>query len=510
MSEKKYVVAIDQGTTSTRCMVFNKKGLPVCSHQMEHAQIYPNPGWVEHDAMEIWSRTQDVIRGALSQGGISADEIAAVGITNQRETTVVWEKATGKPIYNAIVWQCMRTQDFCAQWQKSPGWEQTITGEGKVKEHTGLLISPYFSGTKIKWILDRVPGARERAERGELLFGNTDTWLIWNLTGGPHGGVHVTDVSNASRTLLMNIETLQWDKTMMDFLGVPEAMLPKIKPSSFVYGNTAKGGPFGAEIPIAGDLGDQQAALFGQACLGKGEAKNTYGTGCFMLMNIGEKPIPSKNGLLTTAFYSRQEGKCVYALEGSIAITGAAIQWLRDNLKLVDDAPDTEYFASKVEDSGGIYFVPAFSGLFAPYWDMTARGAIVGLTRYIRKAHIIRATLESICYQTRDVIEAMQKDSGVNLTSLKVDGGAVKNNLLMQMQADILGTEVVRPVVNETTALGAAYAAGLATGFWKDEGEIRSNWAMDRKFASLSAAEKREAMYGGWKKAVEKSRAWTD
>lgn len=510
MSEKKYVVAIDQGTTSTRCMVFNKKGLPVCSHQMEHAQIYPNPGWVEHDAMEIWSRTQDVIRGALSQGGISADEIAAVGITNQRETTVVWEKATGKPIYNAIVWQCMRTQDFCAQWQKSPGWEQTITGEGKVKEHTGLLISPYFSGTKIKWILDRVPGARERAERGELLFGNTDTWLIWNLTGGPHGGVHVTDVSNASRTLLMNIETLQWDKTMMDFLGVPEAMLPKIKPSSFVYGNTAKSGPFGAEIPIAGDLGDQQAALFGQACLGKGEAKNTYGTGCFMLMNIGEKPIPSKNGLLTTAFYSRQEGKCVYALEGSIAITGAAVQWLRDNLKLVDEAPDTEYLASKVEDSGGIYFVPAFSGLFAPYWDMTARGAIVGLTRYIRKTHIIRATLESICYQTRDVIEAMQKDSGVNLTSLKVDGGAVKNNLLMQMQADILGTEVVRPVVNETTALGAAYAAGLATGFWKDEGEVRSNWAMDRKFASLSAPEKREAMYGGWKKAVEKSRGWTD
>lgn len=510
MSEKKYVVAIDQGTTSTRCMIFNKKGLPVCSHQMEHAQIYPNPGWVEHDAMEIWSRTQDVIRGALSQGGISADEIVAVGITNQRETTVVWEKATGKPIYNAIVWQCMRTQDFCAQWQKSPGWEQTITGEGKVKEHTGLLISPYFSGTKIKWILDRVPGARERAERGELLFGNTDTWLIWNLTGGPHGGVHVTDVSNASRTLLMNIETLQWDKTMMDFLGVPEAMLPKIKPSSFVYGNTAKGGPFGAEIPIAGDLGDQQAALFGQACLGKGEAKNTYGTGCFMLMNIGEKPIPSKNGLLTTAFYSRQEGKCVYALEGSIAITGAAVQWLRDNLKLVDEAPDTEYLASKVEDSGGIYFVPAFSGLFAPYWDMTARGAIVGLTRYIRKAHIIRATLESICYQTRDVIEAMQKDSGVNLTSLKVDGGAVKNNLLMQMQADILGTEVVRPVVNETTALGAAYAAGLATGFWKDEGEVRSNWAMDRKFASLSAPEKREAMYGGWKKAVEKSRGWTD
>ncbi len=510
MSEKKYVVAIDQGTTSTRCMVFDRKGLPVCSQQMEHAQIYPNPGWVEHDAMEIWSRTQDVIRGALSAGNIAAGDIAAVGITNQRETTVVWEKSTGKPIHNAIVWQCMRTQDFCAQWQKSSGWEQTITGEGKVKDITGLLISPYFSGTKIKWILDRVPGARERAERGELLFGNTDTWLIWNLTGGPNGGVHVTDVSNASRTLLMNIETLRWDRTMMDFLGIPEAMLPQIKPSSHVYGNTVKHGPFGAEIPIAGDLGDQQAALFGQACLSKGEAKNTYGTGCFMLMNIGDKPIPSKNGLLTTAFYSREEGRCVYALEGSIAITGAAVQWLRDNLKLVDEAPDTEYFASKVEDSGGIYFVPAFSGLFAPYWDMTARGAIVGLTRFIRKSHIIRATLESICYQTRDVIEAMQKDSGVNLTSLKVDGGAVKNNLLMQMQADILGTEVVRPVVNETTALGAAYAAGLATGFWKDESEIRNNWAMDRKFASLSTTERRRVMYDGWKKAVEKSRGWTD
>lgn len=510
MSEKKYVAAIDQGTTSTRCMIFNKKGLPVCSDQMEHAQIYPHPGWVEHDPMEIWSRTQDVIRNALERGGISPAEIAAIGITNQRETTVVWDKATGRPIYNAIVWQCVRTQDFCAQWQKMPGWEQTVTGEGKVKDHTGLLINPYFSGTKIKWILDNVPGARERAERGELLFGNTDCWLIWNLTGGPNGGVHVTDVSNASRTLLMNIETLQWDKAMLDFLDVPEAMLPKIMPSSGVFGMTAKNGPFGADIPVSGDLGDQQAALFGQACLKKGEAKNTYGTGCFMLMNIGEKPIQSMNGLLTTAFYSREQGKCVYALEGSIAIAGAAVQWLRDNLKLVDAAPDTEFFASKVEDSGGVYFVPAFSGLFAPHWDMTARGAIVGLTRYVQKSHIIRATLESICYQTRDVIDAMQKDSGVNLTSLKVDGGAVKNDLLMQMQADILGVEVVRPVVNETTALGAAYAAGLAVGFWKDENEIRANWAVDRKFASLSLPEKREKMYAGWKKAVEKSRGWTE
>ena len=510
MSEKKYVAAIDQGTTSTRCMLFAKDGRPVASEQMEHAQIYPKPGWVEHDAMEIWSRTQDVIRGALAKKNISPDEIAAVGITNQRETTVVWDKKTGKPVYNAIVWQCTRTQDFANWWMKQPGWEQNAKGEGKVKNITGLLINPYFSGTKIKWILDNVPGVRERAEKGELLFGNTDTWLIWNLTGGPNGGVHVTDVSNASRTLLMNIETLKWDKTMMEFLGIPECMLPKIMPSSAVYGKTDKNGPFGAEIPVAGDLGDQQAALFGQACLSKGEAKNTYGTGCFMLMNIGDKPIPSKEGLLTTAFYSREEGKCFYALEGSIAIAGAAIQWLRDNLKLVDDAPVTEYFAGKVEDSAGVYFVPAFSGLFAPYWDMSARGAIVGMTRYVRKEHIIRATLESLCYQTRDVIEAMEKDSGAKLTSLKVDGGAVVNNLLMQIQADILGTEVVRPVVNETTALGAAYAAGLATGFWKDENDIRNNWAMDHKFNPEMCPNKREELYAGWKKAITKAQGWTD
>ena len=510
MSEKKYVAAIDQGTTSTRCMIFGKDGRPVCSDQMEHTQIYPQPGWVEHDAMEIWSRTQDVIRGALTKGNISPDEIAAVGITNQRETTVVWDKKTGKPIYNAIVWQCTRTQDFCTKWLAEPGWGQNDKGEGKVKDHTGLLINPYFSGTKIRWILDNVPGAREQAERGDLLFGNTDTWLIWNLTGGPNGGVHVTDVSNASRTLLMNIETLEWDKVMMDQLKVPACMLPEIVPSSGVMGKTKKEGIFGAEIPVAGDLGDQQAALFGQACLTKGEAKNTYGTGCFMLMNIGNRPIPSKNGLLTTAYYSREKGKCVYALEGSIAIAGAAVQWLRDNLKMVDSAPDTEFIARKVEDSGGIYFVPAFSGLFAPYWDMTARGAIVGLTRYITKPHFVRATLESICYQTRDVIEAMEKDSGVRLTSLKVDGGAVTNDLLMQLQADILGTKVVRPVVNETTALGAAYAAGLAVGFWKDEGDIRANWAVDKEFDSRTADEDREKMYSGWKKAVEKTRGWTD
>ena len=521
MSGKKYVAAIDQGTTSTRCMLFAKDGRPVASHQMEHVQIFPNPGWVEHNAMEIWSRTQDVIRGVLEKAGATADEIAAVGITNQRETTVVWEKATGKPIYNAIVWQCTRTQDFCAEWLKTPGWEQNQKGEGKVKKITGLLINPYFSGTKIRWILDNameiwsrtqdvIRGVLEKAERGELLFGNTDTWLIWNLTGGVNGGVHVTDVSNASRTLLMNIETLKWDKEMLDFLKIPESMLPEIKPSSYVYGKTVKSGPFGGEIPVAGDLGDQQAALFGQACLSEGEAKNTYGTGCFMLMNIGDKPIPSTNGLLTTAFYSREEGKCYYALEGSIAIAGAAIQWLRDNLKLVDDAPVTEYFAGKVKDSAGIYFVPAFSGLFAPYWDMTARGAIVGLTRYVRKEHFIRATLESLCYQTRDVIEAMEKDSGKKLTALKVDGGAVVNNLLMQLQADILGTEVVRPVVNETTALGASYAAGLAVGFWKDESDIRANWAVDHVFKCESSVQEREKNYDGWKKAIEKAKGWTD
>jgi len=507
---KKYVVAIDQGTTSTRCMVFDAKGLPVCSQQMEHAQIYPKPGWVEHDALEIWSRTQDVIRGALEKGRIAPDEIASIGITNQRETTVVWEKATGKPIYNAIVWQCMRTQDFCGEWQRTPGWQQTASGEGKVKDHTGLLISPYFSGTKIKWILDNVPGARERAAKGEILFGNIDTWVIWNLTGGPNGGVHVTDVSNASRTLLMNIKTLQWDQEMMKFLDVPAAMLPAIKPSSFVYGHTKADGPFGAAIPVAGDLGDQQAALFGQACFRKGDAKNTYGTGSFLLLNIGEDPVLSKNGLLTTAGYSLQEGKCTYALEGSIAITGAAVQWLRDNLRLFDEAPDSEYFARKVEDSGGIYFVPAFSGLYAPYWDMEARGAIVGLTRYIRKEHLIRATLESICYQTRDVVEAMNKDSGVPLAELKVDGGAVKNDLLMQMQADILGTKVVRPEVNETTALGAAYAAGLATGFWKSTDELTDHWAEDRRFDPLLAADKRAEHYKGWQKAVTKAKGWID
>jgi glycerol kinase len=402
----------------------------------------------------------------------------------------------------------MRTQDFCDGWLAAPGWEQDELGCGRVKDITGLLINPYFSGTKLKWILDNAPGSRERARRGELLFGGIDTWVIWNLTGGPEGGVHVTDVSNASRTLLMNIKTLRWDETMAEFLDIPLAMLPEIRPSSAVYGNTLASGPFGEAIPVAGDLGDQQAALFGQACFGAGDAKNTYGTGCFMLMNVGASPVFSENGLLTTAGYSLEEGKCVYALEGSIAIAGAAVQWLRDNLKIVDESQDSEYLANKVDDAGGVYFVPAFSGLYAPYWDMSARGAIVGLTRYVRKEHIIRATLESICYQTRDIVEAMNADSGVPLVELKVDGGAVKNSLLMQLQSDILGVRVTRPVINETTALGAAYAAGLAVGFWKDADELRAKGGTDITFSPGVSDGKRNEGYDGWKRAIEKSRGW--
>ena len=510
MKKSHYIAAIDQGTTSTRCIVFDRRGVPVSIDQAEHAQIFPRPGWVEHDPLEIWSNTQAVVRGALAKGGIEAQEIAAIGVTNQRETTVVWERATGRPIYNAIVWQCMRTQDFCSRWAEWDGWRQDRSGAGWAKEITGLLIHPYFSGTKIKWILDNAPGSREMASRGELLFGNIDTWIIWNLTGGPNGGVHVTDVSNASRTLLMNIKTRTWECEMTDFLDVPPAMLPEIKPSSHVYGRAKQNGPFAAGTPVAGDLGDQQAALFGQACFSSGEAKNTYGTGCFMLMNVGEIPVFSHNGLLTTAAYSLREGTCIYALEGSVANAGSAVQWLRDNLRIVDESPDSEYLAGKVDDSGGVYFVPAFSGLYAPHWDMSARGAIVGLTRYARKEHIIRATLESICYQTRDVFDAMRTDSGIELSELRVDGGAARNNLMMQMQADILGARVVRPVVGETTALGAAYAAGLAVGFWSDLDELRANWTRETSFAPAISDEKRAAGYADWKKAIEKSRGWVE
>lgn len=511
MAEKNYVVALDQGTTSTRCILFDRQGRPCAVRQMEHAQITPHPGWVEHDAAEIWFCTQSVIREALQivgQDGADASEIAAVGITNQRETTVVWEKATGRPVYNAIVWQCTRTRNFCSEWQRLPGWGQSVSGEGKAKNITGLLINTYFSGTKIRWILDNVPGARERAENGELLFGTIDTWLIWNLTGGRDGGVHVTDVTNASRTLLMNIHTLDWDEEMLDVLEIPRAILPEIKPSSCVYGMTRANGPFGAEIPIAGDLGDQQAALFGQTCFESGCGKNTYGTGSFMLMNIGEKPVLSNRGLLTTPAYSLSPGKCSWALEGSIAITGAAVQWLRDNLRILDSAVDSEYFAGKVADSGGVFFVPAFSGLFAPYWDMDARGVIVGLTRYTSKEHIVRATLESICFQTRDVLEAMDRDSGIPLVELRVDGGAVGNNLLMQIQADTLGVPVVRPVTGETTALGAAYAAGLAVGFWRSLEELQRLWIADRRFEPTSTPEARDKLYDLWQRAVEKSGGW--
>ncbi|MGQ9595516.1 MAG: glycerol kinase GlpK [Anaerolineae bacterium] len=499
----RYVGAVDQGTTGTRFMLFSPEGKVVASHYQEHRQIYPQPGWVEHDPLEIWQKTQEVIQGALRESGIRPQQIAAIGVTNQRETTIVWDPETGQPLYNAVVWQCTRTTEIC-QDLINRGLEPTV------REKTGLPIATYFSGPKVKWLLDHVPGLRERAEAGKALFGTVDTWLIWNLTGGPKGGVHVTDVSNASRTMLMDLRTLDWDPQMLEVLGVPRAMLPEIRPSSDprLYGTTPADGPLGAAVPVCGDLGDQQAALFGQACYDVGEAKNTYGTGCFMLLNTGTRPVPSRHGLLTTLAYQLGEAPAVYALEGSIAITGAAVQWLRDNLGLIRSAAETEEIARSVEDAGGIYFVPAFSGLFAPYWDMYARGVIVGLTRYVTRAHLVRATLEAICYQTREVLEAMKADSGVALTRLKVDGGAVANNFLMQLQADILGVPVVRPTVGETTALGAAYAAGLAAGVWDGLDALRQNWGVDRAFVPQWDEARREAGYKGWLRAVERARGW--
>ncbi len=496
----KYAAAVDQGTTSTRFMVFDHAGKVVTVDQKEHEQIYPKPGWVEHNPMEIWERTQEVIAGALKKGGIDPKDIAAVGITNQRETTVVWEKATGKPVYNAIVWQDTRTDQICNELAKNGG-------QDRFREKVGLPLATYFSGPKVKWILDNVAGAREKAEKGEILFGNIDTWVIWNLTGGPNGGVHVTDVSNASRTMLMNLETLDWDPDMLAAMTIPAAMLPAIKPSAAVYGQ-AKGALEG--IPVAGDLGDQQAALFGQTCFSTGEAKNTYGTGCFMLLNTGTKPVQSKNGLLTTLGYKIGDQAAVYCLEGSIAITGALVQWLRDNLKMFDFSKHVEEYATAVEDSGGIYFVPAFSGLFAPYWKSDARGVIVGLTRYITRNHIARAALEATAYQTREVLDAMNKDSGVALTALKVDGGMVFNNTLMQFQADVLGVPVIRPTVAETTALGAAYAAGLAVGFWKAVEDLRENWGKDHEWTPKMDADHREKIYAGWKKAVTRTFDWVE
>lgn len=492
-------MALDQGTTSSRAIIFNHLGEIVKIAQNEFTQYYPKTGWVEHDAMEIWGSQSGVAREVLETTGIRPDEIAAMGITNQRETTVVWDRITGKPVYNAIVWQCRRTATICDEL-KDRGLEEYI------KEKTGLVIDAYFSGTKIKWILDNVEGAREKANRGELLFGTIDTWLIWNLT---RGKVHVTDYSNASRTMIYNIKELNWDEKLLEELDIPISMLPEVKQSSEIYGYTDSGTFGGAEIPISGIAGDQQAALFGQACFEPGMAKSTYGTGCFMLMNTGEEMIPSKNGLITTIAWGL-DGKIGYALEGSIFVAGAIVQWLRDELRLIVDAADSEYFAEKVKDNNGVYIVPAFVGLGAPYWDSYARGTIVGLTRGANRNHIIRASLESIAYQVRDVLEVMEEDSSINLQSLKVDGGAVSNNFLMQFQADILGVPVYRPNTIETTALGAAYLAGLAVGFWTDKAEISKRWSVDRVFQSEMEEEEKESLYKGWKKAVTRSLRWED
>ncbi|MGE5589326.1 MAG: glycerol kinase GlpK [Bacillota bacterium] len=494
----KYILALDQGTTSSRAILFTQDGRSVGQLNQEFQQIYPKPGWVEHNPMDIWNTQIGVAKKLLADKGIKPEEIAAIGITNQRETTVVWDKNTGEPVHNAIVWQCRRTAGYCDEL-KGKDWAQRIS------EKTGLVIDAYFSGTKIKWILDNVPGAREKAKKGDLLFGNIDTWLIWKLTGGK---VHTTDYSNASRTMIFNIRKLDWDDEILAEMDIPRSMLPKPMPSSAVYGHTDKS-LFGVEIPIAGDAGDQQAALFGQACFKPGMAKNTYGTGSFMLMNTGEMAVPSRNGLLTTIAWGLN-GRVEYALEGSIFITGAAVQWLRDELKVIEKAADSEGLATSVPDTNGVYMVPAFVGLGAPYWDQYARGAIVGLTRGANRAHIVRAVLESITYQTRDVLEAMQSDSGIDLKALKVDGGAVANNFLMQFQSDILGVPVDRPVVTETTALGAAYLAGLAVGFWKDRDEIAAKWASDRRFTPSMQESQRASLYAGWKKAVSRALAWEE
>lgn len=499
----KFVAAIDQGTTSTRCMIFNHRGEPVSTHQLEHRQIYPQAGWVEHDALEIWQQTQRVIRGALEKLGGAAQEIVAVGITNQRETTVVWNRKTGKPYHHAIVWQDTRTDQLCTELG---GGE----GPDRFRARVGLPLSTYFSGPKLRWLLDNVPGLREDAVRGDALFGTIDVWLIWNLTGGVDGGAHVTDVTNASRTMLMALNGAQWDDEILETMGVPRAMLPAIRPSSepAAYGYTLHDGPFGARIPICGALGDQQAATVGQTCFDPGEAKNTYGTGCFMLMNTGTEIVPSQHGLLTTVCYKFGDAPTVYALEGSIAITGALVQWLRDNLRLIDSAAEIENLAYTVDDNGGVYFVPAFSGLYAPYWRSDARGVIVGLTRYVNRGHIARAALEATAFQTREVLDAMHQDSGVALQALKVDGGMVRNELLMQFQADVLGVPVIRPRVSETTALGAAYAAGLAVGFWKNTDEMRANWGIDKVWQPATDDTARTRLYALWKKAVTRTFDW--
>lgn len=498
----KYVAAIDQGTTSTRFIVFDPFGNIVAVDQREHRQIYPRAGWVEHDAMEIWTRTREVIHGAMERFGVSRDDIAAVGVTNQRETTLVWDRNTGQPYYNAIVWQDTRTDTLINRYAQEGG-------QDRFRPTTGLPLATYFSGPKVRWILDNVPAAREAAQRGDALFGNIDTWLLWNLTGGARGGIHITDPTNASRTMLMNLQTLDWDDEILSIMGIPREMLPRIVSSSEVYGYISRtAAPELDGIPVAGILGDQQAALFGQACFDPGDAKNTYGTGCFMLLNTGEQLIPSQYGLITTIAYKIGKQAPVYALEGSIAIAGALVQWLRDNLKMIENSADIEPLARTVNDNGGIYFVPAFSGLFAPYWRSDARGVIVGLTRYINRGHIARATLEATAFQTREVLEAMEKDSGIQMKSLKVDGGMVANNLLMQFQADQLRVPVVRPKIAETTSLGAAYAAGLAVGYWQDSDALRANWQKGGEWYPVMEREEADRLYAEWKKAVTRTFDW--
>ncbi|MEU8352012.1 glycerol kinase GlpK [Streptomyces sp. NPDC048845] len=495
-----YVAAIDQGTTSSRCMVFNQHGAVVSVDQREHRQIFPRPGWVEHDATEIWSKVQAVVAGALAKAGLRAEQLSALGITNQRETTVLWDRITGRPVHNAIVWQDTRTSALCGEL----GGED---GQDRFRDITGLPLASYFSGPKAAWLLDNVPGLRARAENGEIAFGTVDSWLIWRLTGGTDGGRHVTDVTNAGRTMLMNLHTLQWDASVLAAMNIPEAVLPEIRSSAEMYGTAV--GPL-AGVPVASALGDQQAAVFGQTCYGVGEAKNTYGTGSFLLLNTGTRPVPSKSGLLTTMGYQLGGERPVYCLEGSIAITGALVQWFRDQLGIIRSADEIEPLAASVEDNGGAYIVPAFSGLFAPYWRSDARGVVTGLTRYVTKAHLARAVLEATSWQTREVVDAMREDSGVEITTLKVDGGMTANGLLMQHQADVLGVPVIRPVVSETTCLGAAYAAGLATGVWQDLDELRAHWQRDEEWTPRMEAAERDREYRNWRKAVERSFGWEE
>ncbi|MEU3355748.1 glycerol kinase GlpK [Streptomyces sp. NPDC037389] len=496
-----FIAAIDQGTTSSRCIVFDRDGRIVSVDQKEHEQIFPKPGWVEHDAKEIWTNVQEVVAGAVEKAGITAADVKAIGITNQRETTLMWDKNTGEPVYNAIVWQDTRTDALCKELGRN-------VGQDRFRRETGLPLASYFSGPKVRWLLDNVEGLRERAEAGEILFGTMDSWVIWNLTGGAEGGVHVTDVTNASRTMLMNLRSLEWDERILASMEIPAAVLPEIRSSAEVYG-TAKDGAL-AGVPVASALGDQQAALFGQTCFEQGEAKSTYGTGTFMLMNTGDEPVQSYNGLLTTVGYRIGDQKPVYALEGSIAVTGSLVQWMRDQMGLIKSAAEIETLASSVEDNGGAYFVPAFSGLFAPYWRSDARGVIAGLTRYVTKAHIARAVLEATAWQTREITDAMTKDSGVELTALKVDGGMTSNNLLMQTLSDFLDAPVVRPMVAETTCLGAAYAAGLAVGFWPDTDALRANWRRAAEWTPRMDADTRDREYKSWLKAVERTMGWIE